>query len=57
MIRQQYRIDRSYNVHAIEADFEVLVNGKETAHEPDAQGFDDNERLKTTLNDLPHEWV
>jgi hypothetical protein len=57
MIRQQYRIDRSYNVHAIEADFEVLVNGKETAHEPDAQGFDDNEGSRICLNHMSHEWV
>jgi hypothetical protein len=44
-------------MHAIEADFEVLVNGKETTHQPDTQGFNDNEGLKTTLKDLPHEWV
>jgi hypothetical protein len=44
-------------MHAIEADFEVLVNGKETTHQPDTQGFDDNEGLKTALNDSPHQRV
>jgi hypothetical protein len=44
-------------VHAIETDFEVLVNGKETAHEPDTQGFDDHKGLNAAPNDWPDEWV
>jgi hypothetical protein len=44
-------------MYAIEADFEVLVNGKETTYQPDTQGFNDKHRLKTTLNYLIHQWV
>ncbi len=41
-------------MHSIEADFEVLVNGKEKTHQPDTQGFDDHERLRAALNELAH---
>jgi hypothetical protein len=44
-------------MHPIEADFEVLVDGKETTYQPNTQGFNDKERFKTTMDYLPHQWV
>ena len=40
----------SQNTHAMEADFEILVDGKETSHQPDTQGFNKKHVLKTTLD-------
>ncbi len=44
-------------MHAVEADFEVLVNAKETAYEPDPQGFNNERQREIRLNYLPHQWV
>lgn len=44
----------SQNMHAIEADFEVLVDGEETSDRPDAQGLNNKHVLKTGLNDSIH---
>jgi hypothetical protein len=44
----------SQNTQAIQADFEILVDGKETSHQPDTQGFNKKHVLKTALDDSIH---
>jgi hypothetical protein len=50
MICQQNHIN--WGIPHVKADVEVSMNGKETSYQADAQGFNDEQRLITTLDYL-----